>query len=272
MKKVVLAVPVLALVLGGTTACATKKFVRGEVGQVNNKVDTLSRSLEETQERTQGQRSQDRRSRSEGRRRRSEGCRRRPERRGGRRGGGRGQHPRGRDRKGVQAHRLRSGAERREGQLQVRQGRRCPRTSTPELDQLVQQLKANPNGAYIEIEGHTDNVGDEGHQLQARPRARGEREALPVRDAPGAAPQDQRDQLRRRQAGGRQQDQGRPRAEPSRRHQGARLKRAPVHPRNPASRPGFRGVDFVCTRRRSQSTGGGTLGAVPGWSGIGVHD
>src|SRR4030095_11246820 len=52
MKKVVLAVPLLALVLGGSTACATKKFVRGEVGQVNDKVDTLSRSLEETQERT----------------------------------------------------------------------------------------------------------------------------------------------------------------------------------------------------------------------------
>ena len=52
MKKVVLAVPLIALALGSSTACATKKFVRGEVGQVNNKVDTLSRSLEETQERT----------------------------------------------------------------------------------------------------------------------------------------------------------------------------------------------------------------------------
>ena len=29
MKKLVLVVPVLALALGGTTACATKKFVRG---------------------------------------------------------------------------------------------------------------------------------------------------------------------------------------------------------------------------------------------------
>jgi outer membrane protein OmpA-like peptidoglycan-associated protein len=28
-----------------------------------------------------------------------------------------------------------------------------------QLDQLVAQLKANPNGGYIEIEGHTDNVG-----------------------------------------------------------------------------------------------------------------
>jgi hypothetical protein len=52
MKKLVLAVPIVALALGGTTACATKKFVRGEVTQVNDKVDTLSRSVEENQERT----------------------------------------------------------------------------------------------------------------------------------------------------------------------------------------------------------------------------
>ncbi len=34
-----------------------------------------------------------------------------------------------------------------------------PDAAMGELDQLVQQLKANPNGAFIEIEGHTDNVG-----------------------------------------------------------------------------------------------------------------
>ena len=52
MKKVVMVVPVLALALSGTTACATKKFVRTNVGEVNDKVDTLSRSVEENQERT----------------------------------------------------------------------------------------------------------------------------------------------------------------------------------------------------------------------------
>ena len=35
-----------------------------------------------------------------------------------------------------------------------------PEQRCGELDQLVQQLKANPNGAFIEIEGHTDNVGN----------------------------------------------------------------------------------------------------------------
>src|SRR3972149_4043885 len=52
MKRLVLAIPVLALALGGTTACATKKFVKGQVGEVNGKVEGLSRSVEETQERT----------------------------------------------------------------------------------------------------------------------------------------------------------------------------------------------------------------------------
>ena len=52
MKKLVLVVPVLALALSGTTACATKKFVRTNVGEVNDKVDTLAKSVEENQERT----------------------------------------------------------------------------------------------------------------------------------------------------------------------------------------------------------------------------
>ena len=64
MKKLVLAVPVLALALGGTTACATKKFVRGQVGEVNDKVESVSKSLEETQERTKANEAEDHRSRS----------------------------------------------------------------------------------------------------------------------------------------------------------------------------------------------------------------
>ena len=36
---------------------------------------------------------------------------------------------------------------------------KMPDDMQAKIDQLVTQLKANPNGAYIEIEGHTDNVG-----------------------------------------------------------------------------------------------------------------
>src|ERR1022692_2421526 len=50
--KFVLAVPITALVLGGATACASKKFVRTSVGEVNDKVDSLGKSVEQTQERT----------------------------------------------------------------------------------------------------------------------------------------------------------------------------------------------------------------------------
>lgn len=51
MKHPVLALGTVALTLAVAPACATKGFVRTEVGQVNDKVSTVSRSLEETQER-----------------------------------------------------------------------------------------------------------------------------------------------------------------------------------------------------------------------------
>ena len=52
MRKSVFAASMLALTVAVAPACATKKFVRGEVGNVNTKVDTLTGTVEETQERT----------------------------------------------------------------------------------------------------------------------------------------------------------------------------------------------------------------------------
>src|SRR5438876_10376982 len=51
-RRILFLVPVAAIAVGGSTACATKKFVKTSVGQVNDKVDSLGRSVEETQERT----------------------------------------------------------------------------------------------------------------------------------------------------------------------------------------------------------------------------
>jgi outer membrane protein OmpA-like peptidoglycan-associated protein len=34
-----------------------------------------------------------------------------------------------------------------------------PDQAKARIDEVVEQLKANPNGAYIEVEGHTDNTG-----------------------------------------------------------------------------------------------------------------
>ena len=47
--KFLVVVPIAVLAVGGSTACATKKFVRTSVGDVNEKVDSLGRSVEETQ-------------------------------------------------------------------------------------------------------------------------------------------------------------------------------------------------------------------------------
>ena len=52
MRKSLLAITVLSIAVGGSGACATKRYVNTQVGQVSGKVDTLSQSLEQTQERT----------------------------------------------------------------------------------------------------------------------------------------------------------------------------------------------------------------------------
>ena len=47
--------PLVALLIAVlvSTGCATKKYVVGQVGEVNNKVATLSTEIEKTQERSQ---------------------------------------------------------------------------------------------------------------------------------------------------------------------------------------------------------------------------
>jgi outer membrane protein OmpA-like peptidoglycan-associated protein len=158
MKKLVLVVPVLALALSGTTACATKKFVRTNVGEVNDKVDTLSKSVEENQERTKANEV---------------------------RIGEVDQRVAQADQKAVQAgsraDQAYSAAEAVNGRADAieKASRRLvyevvlsedkgnfkfgkatmPDEAKAELDTLVQQLKAEPKGAYIEIEGHTDSAG-----------------------------------------------------------------------------------------------------------------
>jgi len=158
MKKVVLVVPVLALALSGTTACATKKFVRTNVGEVNDKVDTLSKSVEENQERTKanearigqvdqrvaqvdtkagaaGQRADAAYSAAEAVNTRAEAIEK-------------------------ASRRLVYEVVLSEDKGNFKFGKALmPDEAKTELDTLVQQLKAEPKGAYIEIEGHTDSAG-----------------------------------------------------------------------------------------------------------------
>jgi outer membrane protein OmpA-like peptidoglycan-associated protein len=51
MRKFLVAVPVVLIAAAGSTACATKKFVRTEVGAVNEKVTSLTSRVEEHDQR-----------------------------------------------------------------------------------------------------------------------------------------------------------------------------------------------------------------------------
>ena len=245
MRKLLLVVP-LVMLGAGSTACATKKFVRGEVGQVNTKVQGLSTQLEETQERTK---------KNEGAHRAK--STRRPMRPASR------ARPRSRSADAAKSDAAKADAHAaavetankkliyevvlNEDEGNFKFGKTMlPDEAKAKIDEMVSQLKADPKNVFIEIEGHTDNVGSKNYNETARPRARGSREALPLRGAPGAAAQDQRDQLRRGQAGVAEQHEGRPRAEPPRRHQGARVTRSDYR-----DEPSSRGLGLAVRRALS---------------------
>jgi outer membrane protein OmpA-like peptidoglycan-associated protein len=158
MKKLVLGVSVLALALGSTTACATKKFVRGEVGQVNEKVDTLTRSVEENQERTRANEQRigevDQKAQAADQRAAQAGQSAEAARTAA-------------AAVDTRADAIEKAAKRLVYEVVLTEDKggfkfgqaAVPEAAAGELDQLVQQLKATPSGAFIEIEGHTDATG-----------------------------------------------------------------------------------------------------------------
>jgi peptidoglycan-associated lipoprotein len=158
MKKLVVVVPVLALAVSGTTACATKKFVRTNVGEVNTKVDTLTRTVEENQERTRANEAKitevDQKAGAADQRAAAAGTRA--------------------DAAYTAAEAVNTRAEAiekaskrlvyevvlSEDKGNFKFGKALmPDEAKAEIDQLVAQLKSEPKGAYIEIEGHTDSAG-----------------------------------------------------------------------------------------------------------------
>src|SRR5215216_4097654 len=159
MRKSLFAASILALSVAVAPACATKKFVRGQVGEVNTKVDTLSGSLEETQERTKkneerigqvdqkaeaaGKSASDARTAADAAAAAAKEVNTRVE--------------------AVDKYNRRLVYEvtLSEDQGNFKFGRtELPDQAKARLDELVNQLKADPKGIYIEIEGHTDNVGN----------------------------------------------------------------------------------------------------------------
>lgn len=168
-RRFLFAVPIAVLAVGGSTACATKKFVRTSVGEVNTKVDSLGRSVEETQERTRqneakitdvDQRAQAAASAASAQAKDARGA---------------ADQASGAAKAAANTASMASAraeevdkASRRlvfEVVLSEDQGNfkfaktELPAEAKAKLDEMITQLKADPKAAWFEIEGHTDNVG-----------------------------------------------------------------------------------------------------------------
>jgi peptidoglycan-associated lipoprotein len=175
LRKLFVAGPIALIALlaiGGSTACATKKFVRTSVGEVNDKVDSLGRSVEDTQERT----------------RRNEGRIAEVDQKAQNATQSAQQANSAAQLANTTAQQASSAAaQARNAAIAVdskvdtmdKANRRLVyevvvsedqgnfkfgKTTLPDeakmrIDEMVQQLKQDPKNVYIEIEGHTDNVG-----------------------------------------------------------------------------------------------------------------
>src|SRR5215467_2445006 len=162
MSKVLSTITLVGLVAVGLPACATKKFVRQGVGEVNKKVDALGQSVEETQERTK--RNEGAISDVDRKAQAAQGSAdqaRQAANAAGTAAGARANEV------GVKTDALDKASKRivyevviSEDEGQFKFGKTdLPDEAKAKIDEMINKLKADPNGAFIEIEGHTDNVG-----------------------------------------------------------------------------------------------------------------
>ena len=166
MRKTLIAFSMLAFAAAGTSACATKGFVRNQVGQVSSKVDTLGQSLEQTQERTRQNEARIGEVDSK-----AGAAQSAADSAASAAGTADGKAVSAADAARTamtKAEEIDKTSKRivYEVVLSEDQGNfkfgaaALPDAAKAKLDELVSQLKADPKGAYFEIEGHTDNVGD----------------------------------------------------------------------------------------------------------------
>ena len=168
MSKSLFAASMLALTVAVAPACATKKFVRTEVGNVNTKVDTVAGSLEQTQERTRQNETRigavDAKAEAAGKSAEAANTAAASAKTAADAAAARADAVGGR----VDTVSAEVAATRKliyEVTLSEDQGNfKFGQTSLPDeakgrLDQMVSQLKGEQKNVFIEIEGHTDNVG-----------------------------------------------------------------------------------------------------------------
>ncbi len=158
MKNLIVALPIVALVAAGTSGCATKTFVKDRVGEVNTKVETLSKGLEETQEQLK---------KTDARVGEAEQKIATVDQKAGAAGQSAATAQKAATAAAARAEEVDKATKRLiyEVTLSEDQGNfkfasaELPAEAAARLDEIASQLKANPNGGFIEVEGHTDSVG-----------------------------------------------------------------------------------------------------------------
>ena len=165
MRRFLVASSIAVLAVGGS-ACATKKFVRTSVGEVNDKVEATNRSVEETQERTR--RNEGRISEVDQKAGEAANAAQRANSAALQANNAASEAANAANTAGSKADAVDKASKRLVFELVLSEDQgnfKFAKTTLPaeakmRLDEVVAMLKSDPKGAYFEIEGHTDNVGD----------------------------------------------------------------------------------------------------------------
>jgi peptidoglycan-associated lipoprotein len=155
----------VAVLVAGSAACATKTFVRTNVKDVNDKVDSMGRSIEETQERTRKNEGtiSDVDRKAQAAQSTADSARQAASDAGAEANAARaraGEVGSKADDFDLAYKRLVYTVVLSEDEGRFGSGKAAlPDEAKAKLDELVTKLKADPNGAFFEIEGHTDALG-----------------------------------------------------------------------------------------------------------------
>ena len=170
MRKSIYSASLLAVVVAVAPACATKKFVRTEVGNVNSKVDTLNTTLEQTQGRIQQDEAKigqvDQKAEAAGQAAQAAQNAANAAGQAARQANARADQVAAqttaveKDVAGVKKLIYEVTLSEAQGNFQLGRAE-LPDAVKSRIDQVISQLKTDPKNVYIEIEGHTDNVGSE---------------------------------------------------------------------------------------------------------------
>jgi len=162
VSKWITALPIVAIAIGGSTACASKKFVRTSVADVNDKVDSLGRSVEDTQERTRQNEGKiaDVDQRAQAAAQQASNAANQAQQTASAAGTKADQATMKADAVDKASKRLVYEVVLNEDEGNFKFGKTdLPDEAKAKIDDIIEHLKADPKGAYFEIEGHTDNVG-----------------------------------------------------------------------------------------------------------------